>query len=141
MDSIAWKKILCPVDLTEDDGPVVEVAADVARRLGSSLVILHVAGGVDPQVVNGLDALRERAIAAGAAEVRTTVADGAPKSTIAHYADEHGFGLVVMGTHGLTGRAHALAGSVAESTVRTAHCPVMVVHPAWQARAAQEAAA
>jgi len=33
-----------------------------------------------------------------------------------------------MGTHARTGRERMLTGSVAESTVRLARCPVMVVH-------------
>ena len=38
--------------------------------------------------------------------------------------------LAVMGTHGRTGLAHALIGSVAEKVVRKAPCPVLTVrHP------------
>lgn len=35
--------------------------------------------------------------------------------------------LIVMGTHGRTGLAHVFLGSVAERTLRTAHCPVLTV--------------
>jgi len=35
--------------------------------------------------------------------------------------------LIVMGTHGRTGVAHLLMGSVAERVVRTATCPVLTV--------------
>jgi nucleotide-binding universal stress UspA family protein len=38
--------------------------------------------------------------------------------------------LIVIGTHGRTGRVHALAGSVAESVVRMAPCPVLTVRDA-----------
>ncbi len=42
----------------------------------------------------------------------------------------HAFDLIVMGTHGRTGVAHLLLGSVAERLVRTAPCPVLTVrHP------------
>jgi len=42
-------------------------------------------------------------------------------------AESGGFDAIVLGTHGRTGRLHALAGSVAESVVRTAGCPVITV--------------
>ena len=50
--------------------------------------------------------------------------------TIAEYAAERGIDLIVIGTHGRTGFAHLLLGSVAERLVRTAPCPVLTVrHP------------
>jgi nucleotide-binding universal stress UspA family protein len=44
-------------------------------------------------------------------------------------ADEIGAGLIVMGSRGLGGLRRALMGSVSDSVVRHAHCPVMVVRP------------
>jgi nucleotide-binding universal stress UspA family protein len=39
-------------------------------------------------------------------------------------------GTIVVGTHGRTGLAHMLLGSVAEKVIRSAHCPVYVIrHP------------
>jgi len=35
--------------------------------------------------------------------------------------------IVILSTHGRTGRAHSLVGSVAEDVVRLAPCPVLVV--------------
>jgi nucleotide-binding universal stress UspA family protein len=46
---------------------------------------------------------------------------------IVHLADELGAGLIVMGSRGLGGIRRALMGSVSDSVVRHAHCPVMVV--------------
>ena len=46
---------------------------------------------------------------------------------IVHLADELGVGLIVMGSRGLGGLRRALMGSVSDSVVRHAHCPVMVV--------------
>jgi nucleotide-binding universal stress UspA family protein len=37
--------------------------------------------------------------------------------------------LIVIGTHGRTGLAHVLMGSVAERVVRKAACPVFTVRP------------
>jgi len=49
---------------------------------------------------------------------------------IVHFAQEHAFDLIVMGTHGRTGFSHWLMGSVAERVLRTAHCPVLTVKSA-----------
>jgi nucleotide-binding universal stress UspA family protein len=56
--------------------------------------------------------------------------NGAPYATILSQAKEGRFDLIAMGTHGRTGVAHLLLGSVAERVVRTAPCPVLTVrHP------------
>jgi nucleotide-binding universal stress UspA family protein len=46
---------------------------------------------------------------------------------ITAYAGDNGFDVIIMGTHGRTGLAHLLMGSVAESVIRTAPCPVLTV--------------
>jgi nucleotide-binding universal stress UspA family protein len=46
---------------------------------------------------------------------------------IVNLADEIGAGLIVMGSRGLGGIRRALMGSVSDSVVRHAHCPVLVV--------------
>ena len=46
---------------------------------------------------------------------------------IVELAEETGAGLIVMGSRGLGGIRRALMGSVSDSVVRHAHCPVMVV--------------
>jgi nucleotide-binding universal stress UspA family protein len=129
MKSIAWKRICCPVDFSPESRAALVVAIDLCRRLGAELAILHVD---DPAAPGGnqVEAWRTEAEAAG---VRVTVAGttGDPKTAIAAWADREGMDAVVMGTHGRTGRARALVGSVAENTVRTARCPVMVVHAEW----------
>jgi nucleotide-binding universal stress UspA family protein len=53
---------------------------------------------------------------------------GAPADEILDYAGKHEVDLIVMGTHGREGFAHALLGSVAETVVRKATCPVVTVH-------------
>ena len=54
---------------------------------------------------------------------------GSPERAIVAAAAEKGADLIVMGTHGRTGLAHVLLGSVAERVVRTAPCPVITVKP------------
>lgn len=60
--------------------------------------------------------------------VETRMADGIPHKTIADYA-ENDVDLVVMGTHGRTGRERvANLGSVTERVVGSSPVPVLVVH-------------
>jgi len=61
-----------------------------------------------------------------------TVADshlvrGRPDREIVHLSEEIGAGLIVMGSRGLGGVRRALMGSVSDSVVRHAHCPVLIV--------------
>ena len=58
------------------------------------------------------------------------IEEGYPFPRIIEIARKHEVDLIVMGTHGRTGLAHALLGSVAEKVVRKAPCPVLTVkHP------------
>ena len=52
---------------------------------------------------------------------------GRADQEIVDLGEEIGAGLIVMGSHGLGGLRRALMGSVSDSVVRHAHCPVMVV--------------
>jgi nucleotide-binding universal stress UspA family protein len=55
---------------------------------------------------------------------------GAPFLEIIHAAQSESADLIVMGTHGRSGLAHVLMGSVAERVVNKAPCPVLTVrHP------------
>jgi nucleotide-binding universal stress UspA family protein len=52
---------------------------------------------------------------------------GRPDAEIVGLADELGAGLIVLGSRGLGPLRRALMGSVSDSVVRHAHCPVLVV--------------
>jgi universal stress protein A len=129
MNSIAWKKICCPVDFSPESRAALRVAVDLCRRFGAELTLLHVEDPAHP-AGNQPAAWRSEVEAAGL-RVTTATTRGDPKAAIAAFADDSAFDAIVMGTHGRTGRAHSLVGSVAESTVRAARCPVMIVHADW----------
>src|SRR5512140_2197526 len=130
MHEIAWKKVCCPVDFSRESRAALEVAVDLCRRLGAELTILHVEEPDRADRAAENDAWLEDAARAGVT-VRAAATPGDPKVAIAEWTDRNGFDAIVMGTHGWTGRAHALVGSVAESTLRRASCPVMVIHEEW----------
>ena len=62
-------------------------------------------------------------------QTRTVLAEGAPFDQILQAAERLQCELIVIATHGHTGLAHAIIGSVAENVVRRAPCPVLTVRP------------
>jgi nucleotide-binding universal stress UspA family protein len=149
-------RILVPTDFSPPSDRALEHARVLARRSGASIHLLHVledlvdtaSFGTEVFVPDApeihaarLQAARERLTAranaaAGDPPVTTEVVVGAGARTIVRYAAEQPFDLIVMGTHGRTGLAHLIMGSVAEAVVRTANCPVFSTHDA--AEEAQE---
>lgn len=151
-------RILVPTDFSTTADAALDYAYVLAKQFGASIELLHVLD--DPFVADGMAAeayiseapvlrsamlrdsqerLRHRATTReGVTHIDTEVLFGHGARTIAEYATERGVDLIVMGTHGRTGFAHLLLGSVAERLVRTAPCPVLTVrHP--EARTHREA--
>ncbi|GAA0310672.1 universal stress protein [Halarchaeum salinum] len=60
-------------------------------------------------------------------DVERTVETGTPSRIIVDYARTHDIDVVVMGTHGRTGLAHVLTGSVTERVIRSSDAPVLAV--------------
>ena len=139
-------RILVPTDFSATADAALDYAFGLAERFGASLQLLHVVD--DPFVYEGMSAeayiteapmirtamlqdarekLGRRAGTRGGVGVESEVLFGHGARTIAEYAAERGIDLIVMGTHGRTGLAHVLIGSVAERVVRTAPCPVLTV--------------
>jgi nucleotide-binding universal stress UspA family protein len=148
----AIKKILVPVDFSEGAKPALALAASMARTFGASIDLLHVwqppplipfpvvivPSASESTPINMEELARTTAgaqmkeLAArlrdqGVAEVRSRVAIGSPAHEIVELAALGHFDLIVVGTHGRTGVAHAVLGSVAEKVVRRASCPVLTV--------------
>lgn len=149
------RRILVPIDVFDVCREAVDFAVDLAQRYGGAeLTLLHVyqpqtyalppdsmmfAG---PQVMatqvtqadEALTALRKEIEGRGVPRVATHIAQGDPVDEILREVRDRGHDLCVMGTHGRTGLAHALLGSVAEKVVRRAPCAVLTVHSPHNAR-------
>jgi nucleotide-binding universal stress UspA family protein len=69
----------------------------------------------------------EKRRSAGGAVAEAHLRVGAAPAEIVDLAEDIGAGLIVMGSRGLGGIRRALMGSVSDSVVRHAHCPVLVV--------------
>ena len=74
-----------------------------------------------------LDAEVDRVRSGGGTVAQTHLLMGEVEREIVHLAEELGAGLIVMGSRGRRGMRRALMGSISDSVVRHAHCPVMVV--------------
>jgi len=148
MAALEWKKILCPVDFSPASRETLDVAMDLARRFGSALTLFHAyplpgytlpEGTVlpRPQMLQELAEQTDRHLAEwkdlacgrGVASVETAKSVGEPAAEIVEFAQQGGFDLIVMSTHGRTGIAHALLGSVAERVVRRSPVPVLTIRP------------
>lgn len=142
-------RILVPTDFSEFSRPAVNYAAAMAERFAAQLHILHVVP--DPAMlvpdaavftVESMQAQSEKMVAdaermlqqipepsVGVQSITRAVRVGAAFMEIIEYAQSQQIDLIVIGTHGRSGFAHILMGSVAERVVRKAPCPVLSVKP------------
>jgi nucleotide-binding universal stress UspA family protein len=142
------RTILCPLDLSDTSRHALDHAAAIARWYSARIIALHVHkafAGAPATVGAGWRAIDDglgvadflpelddavRTACAGSLEVDTEVVDGsATPSVIVEYAKGSPVDLIVMGTHGLSGFRHLVLGSVTETVIRQASCPVMAVPP------------
>ena len=143
------KKILLATDASKDAEKAALIASDIANSTGSELHVLHVGNTKDFHIAPGaeqsfsprtgsLGEIREKAEKtlgqaveqveeAGGSVAQAHLRLGDPDDEILRFCDEQGgFGLIVMGSRGLTRIKRVVMGSVSESIVRHAHCPVLV---------------
>jgi nucleotide-binding universal stress UspA family protein len=140
MNRFANEPIVVPTDYSDESQRALDLALEIAGS-PERVTALHVAPPLtayEPafayQVID--DNLRHRNLAAAFAKrhggdkyqgVRFEVRFGDPGHEIAEFAKELGAGLIVMPSHGRTGFAHLLIGSVAERVVRLAKTPVLII--------------
>ena len=74
-----------------------------------------------------LDTQAEQIRSGGGSVSEVHLRTGRLDNEIVSLSEDLGVGLIVIGSRGLTGMRRALMGSVSDSVVRHAHCPVMVV--------------
>ena len=125
-----FQRILVPVDLSPCSAAALGLAAQLAKVHAATLQVLH----AREEAFKGGEAEQsevERFVAAALGSATPLpvvhVRSGTPREVILEAAEELGCDVIVLGTHGRTGRQRMLAGSVAESVVRAAACPVVTV--------------
>lgn len=149
--------ILTHILVATDFGPCSELAVDhafaLAARLGAKVHLLHVFSipGLPDGAAYAASALDDAEQAAGKrlaefVRARTdagllgeqSVRMGDPAKVILQVAAQLDADLIVLGTHGRRGLSRLLLGSVAESVVHNAECPVTVVRAKHYAANQQE---
>jgi len=147
------KKILVPTDFSKPAGIATDVAADIARKSGAELTLLHV---IEEAVGNSLNVEGQVTADAGWEEklfnlkliekakkqmakasedpkfegvkLKTVLRVGTPYHGMNKIITEKKVDLVVMGTAGRSDMEQMIIGSNTEKVVRTAGCPVLTVH-------------
>jgi nucleotide-binding universal stress UspA family protein len=145
------KPILVPVDFSSNSEVALVNAAELAEKLGSDLVILHIvhdlneAPGYYAVKGRGKQMRRMEDVAAemldeffhkmqknysslaALKQAMTMLVVGLPVNRILESAEKIHARMIVMGSQGRTGLARAMLGSKAEQVVRLAPIPVMIV--------------
>lgn len=131
------KTILVPTDFSELSAKAMRHAEQMARGSGAKLVVLH----VDPPLLAfakdshdptaHVERLRKQLneIRPANVAVEHRLLEGFAADSILQTAHDLKADLIVIGTHGRTGVAQAFLGSVAQSVLRGAHCPVLTINP------------
>src|SRR4051794_24828809 len=146
--SIFPTNILLATDGSEEAALAVRTAADIAQKTGSELHVVYIGSsleyvGMGPPEIGDipaptqeqlsaearelLDAEVEQVKASGGTVAQAHLGVGVPDPEIVNLAEEIRAGLIVIGSRGRGGIRRALMGSVSDSVVRHAHCPVLVV--------------
>ncbi len=140
------KKILVPVDFSKCSEKALHMAAQIARKNGSDIILLHLIdlpSGEIGFMENGTptgpaaillmeDARKKFEELLGkdyleGIKVQDFLDFNKPVEGIAEYAEKHGADLIVMGSHGIGKTAGFFVGSNTEKVVRSSKVPVFVV--------------
>ena len=147
VSELLGKKVLLATDGSEGAEPAARAAVEVAEGTGSALHVVYVeplpdfvkngdgAPGYDHELYEKIEEearerlrkLTWRVKVGGGTVAEAHLRMGAVADEIVDLADQLGAGLIVVGSRGLGMMRRALGGSVSESVVRHAPCPVMVV--------------
>ncbi|HTU00211.1 MAG TPA: universal stress protein [Candidatus Sulfotelmatobacter sp.] len=140
-----YRRILWPTDFSVAARAALPHVRLMAELTGGEVVLLHVLPTpvmyANPDVAPALVRLDPEIRATAARElerlakllrtqgvkVKSLVEDGLPVERILRVARRLRCDLILLATHGRSGLAHVLLGSVAENVVRRAPCPVLVV--------------
>ena len=143
-----FKKIMVPIDFSENSPKVLQTAVDVAEQFGAALSIVFVVQSFEDysgffvphmpisqfeeEMVQGAERKMESFLAEKLKSDlphSATVIKGDVAEEIIGYAAKNDIAMIVMGTHGYKGLEKVLFGSVAERVVKTSPCPVLTINP------------
>lgn len=137
-------KVLLATDGSEEADLALRAAVELVGKTGSELHLVHawamplrhhperpdyteLREQQQSAAQQRLDDQVEWAGVVGGSVAEAHLVSGQPDAEIVAVAEDIGAGLIIMGSRGLSGLRRSLLGSVSESVMRHAHCPVMVV--------------
>ncbi|NTV05206.1 MAG: universal stress protein [Chlorobiaceae bacterium] len=132
--------ILCPVDFSDASRKAVRYAYEFAVNMRASIVLLNIIDIPIESLVNNMQldeeleksarqelvALKNELLSEGL-KVEILVEIGIPADVILDQAAKRDVNLIIMGSHGKKGVTRLVLGSVAETVLRKADCPVLIV--------------
>ena len=142
---IYFKKILCPIDYSKCSINALRYAIGMAQKDSAVLYLIHVVDnhvfdygglkfGAEPNLdLETVTEFEKRLMNSIPEEVRnhikveTLIKVGIPLEEILRVALNREVDLIVMGTHGRTGIANIVIGSVAGKVIGRAPCPVLCI--------------
>jgi nucleotide-binding universal stress UspA family protein len=140
--SLKVRKILCTTDFSEISGKALNAAKELAVKLSSQLEIVHVfpnhifeqmktlkdRDGLLKELYNESKDRLEKFLHASGLTVAGTMEEGEPDRRIVSFAKQNDFDLIVIGARGLGRIEGMLIGSVTDAVLKSAPCPVLVIH-------------
>lgn len=134
------KKIVYPTDGSATAKEALKVVVDLAQQERSEVIVVGAAdsGAVEDIKDSAMDEMLIEAFRGFVSEAvdylktkgihaRGIVEVGHPSEVIVNIANNEGASMIVMGTHGRTGLARAIIGSVADRVIRHAGQPIVLV--------------
>ena len=145
---IEIKKILFPLDLTENSSKILPYVLSVSEKYNSQIYLLHVVQDLNkwgklyvPHP--SMDKFQEEAIESAKKTMdkicenqlqscpnfQKRVVSGDTIDEILKIIESESIDLLIMGTHGRKGLEHVIFGSVAENVVKKSPVPVLSINP------------
>lgn len=142
------KKILFPIDLTENSSKVLPYVLSVSEKYNSMIYLLHVVQDLQkwgklyiPHP--SMDTFQKEALEGAEKALgrvceeqlqscpnfQRKVVSGDPAAEILKTIESEDIDIVIMGTHGSKGLEHVIFGSVADNVVKKSPVPVMTINP------------
>lgn len=143
----SFKKILVPTDYSELSLAAMDYALSFSQVFGSQIYLLHTLDTIPVLALDTMDLTTETVIYETEKNAKNdlhlfavsrvgnipnlveVVRRGIAEDQIVKTAKEEEIDLIVMATHGRSGIAHVLLGSVAEKVVQRSPVPVLTVKP------------
>ncbi len=149
-ETLAFEKILVPVDITEQSSAALSHARQLAEQYGATVYPLHVVPAADSDLLlrevyragpqapadhvyaekvaqQKLEELAQTQLGGVQTQLELHVSND-PGRTIIETEKAIGADLLIMATHGFSGMFHLLLRSLTEKMMREADCPVLALH-------------